>query len=99
MKFVFTHFNSDNGIRVHTKFYIFILGILMSQYMFLGYDASTHMTEETKNIDKNGPIGIISAISISFIVGWGYLLGITFIITKIPYLLSADNDAGGYVVT
>jgi amino acid transporter len=55
-------------------------------------------TEETKNADKNGPIGIISAIGISILVGWGYILGITFAVKDIPYLLSPDNDAGGYAI-
>ena len=55
-------------------------------------------TEETKNADRNGPIGIISEIGISSIVGWGYILGITFAVKDIPYLLSPDNDAGGYAV-
>jgi amino acid transporter len=55
-------------------------------------------TEETKNADMNGPIGIISAIGISIAVGWGYILGITFAVKDIPYLLSPDNEAGGYAV-
>lgn len=55
-------------------------------------------TEETKDADRNGPKGIISAIGISIIVGWGYILGITFAVTNIPNLLSPDNDAGGYAI-
>ncbi|KAL5726581.1 Mitochondrial branched-chain amino acid (BCAA) aminotransferase [Ranunculus cassubicifolius] len=97
-KFVFTHFNTDNGDGIHSKPYIFVLGLLMSQYTLSGYDASAHMTEETKNADTNGPRGIISAIGISIIAGWGYLLGITFAVTDIPHLLSEDNDAGGYAI-
>eukprot|EP00262_Sarcandra_glabra_P006337 TRINITY_DN18516_c0_g1_i2.p1 TRINITY_DN18516_c0_g1~~TRINITY_DN18516_c0_g1_i2.p1 ORF type:complete len:494 (+),score=35.48 TRINITY_DN18516_c0_g1_i2:193-1482(+) len=97
-EFVFTHFNTENDARIHSKPYIFVLGLLMSQYTLTGYDASAHMTEETKNADKNGPKGIISAIGISIIVGWGYLLGITFAVTNIPYLLNTDNDAGGYAI-
>ncbi|XP_031251935.1 amino-acid permease BAT1 homolog isoform X1 [Pistacia vera] len=97
-KFVFTHFNTDNGDGISNKVYIFVLGLLMSQYTLTGYDASAHMTEETKNADKNGPKGIISSIGISIIFGWGYLLGITFAVTNIPYLLSEDNDAGGYAI-
>ncbi|PUZ55904.1 hypothetical protein GQ55_5G250400 [Panicum hallii var. hallii] len=97
-EFVFTHFNTDNGAGIHSNFYIFVLGLLMSQYTLTGYDASAHMTEETKNADKNGPIGIISAIGISIVVGWGYILGITFAVKDIPYLLSPDNDAGGYAI-
>ncbi|XP_021912206.1 amino-acid permease BAT1 isoform X2 [Carica papaya] len=97
-KFVFTHFNTDNGDGISSKAYIFVLGLLMSQYTLTGYDASAHMTEETKSADKNGPKGIISSIGISIIFGWGYLLGITFAVTNIPFLLSEDNDAGGYAI-
>ncbi|GJM88070.1 hypothetical protein PR202_ga04093 [Eleusine coracana subsp. coracana] len=97
-KFVLTHFNTNNSAGIHSNFYIFVLGLLMSQYTFTGYDASAHMTEETKNADWNGPVGIISAIGISLVVGWGYLLGITFAVKDIPYLLSTDNDAGGYAI-
>ncbi|XVF44231.1 hypothetical protein PTKIN_Ptkin02bG0103900 [Pterospermum kingtungense] len=97
-KFVFTHFNTDNGDGINSKVYIFVLGLLMSQYTLTGYDASAHMTEETKSADKNGPKGIISSIGISIIFGWGYLLGITFAATNIPFLLSEDNDAGGYAI-
>ncbi|XP_027097759.1 amino-acid permease BAT1 homolog isoform X2 [Coffea arabica] len=97
-KFVFTHFNTENGAGVNSKLYIFILGLLMSQYTLTGYDASAHMSEETKSADKNGPKGIISSIGISIIVGWGYILGITFSVTNIPNLLSKDNDAGGYAI-
>ncbi|KAK9276930.1 hypothetical protein L1049_006468 [Liquidambar formosana] len=97
-EFVFTYFNTDNGEGINNKVYIFVLGLLMSQYTLTGYDASAHMTEETKNADKNGPRGIISSIAISVLVGWGYILGITFAVTDIPYLLSSDNDAGGYAI-
>ncbi|GAV83531.1 AA_permease_2 domain-containing protein, partial [Cephalotus follicularis] len=97
-KFVFTHFNTDNGDGIDSKVYIFALGLLMSQYTLSGYDASAHMTEETKKADINGPKGIISSIGISIIFGWAYLIGITFAVTDITYLLSVDNDAGGYAI-
>ncbi|XP_059649670.1 amino-acid permease BAT1 homolog [Cornus florida] len=97
-KFVFTHFNADNEDGISSKFYIFVLGLLMSQYTLTGYDASAHMTEETKSADINGPRGIISSIGISIVVGWGYLIGITYAVTNIPYLLNTDNDAGGYAI-
>ncbi|KAL5553059.1 hypothetical protein UlMin_040460 [Ulmus minor] len=97
-KFVFTHFNTDNEEGINNYVYIFVLGLLMSQYTLTGYDASAHMTEETKNADKNGPKGIISSIGISIIVGFGYILGITFTVTNIPFLLNESNDAGGYAI-
>lgn len=42
-EFVFTHFNTENGDGIHNKLYIFVLGLLMSQYTLTGYDASAHM--------------------------------------------------------
>lgn len=42
-KFVFTHFNTDNGDGIGSKVYIFVLGLLMTQYTLSGYDASAHM--------------------------------------------------------
>jgi amino acid transporter len=45
-----------------------------------GYDASAHMTEETKNAAKAGPRGIITSIIVSLIAGWILLIGLTFAI-------------------
>jgi hypothetical protein len=42
-EFIFTHFNIENDAGIHSKPYIFVLGLLMSQYTLLGYDASAHM--------------------------------------------------------
>ncbi|QHN86047.1 uncharacterized protein DS421_16g542590 [Arachis hypogaea] len=102
VKFVFTHFNTDNGVGISSSPYIFLVGLLMAQYSLSEYDASAHMlnfqTEETKEADKNGPKGIISAVGISIILRLCYILGITFAVTNIPYLLSKDNDAGGYAI-
>ncbi|KAK7343429.1 hypothetical protein VNO77_12171 [Canavalia gladiata] len=97
-KFVFTHFNTENGDGINSKPYIFLLGLLMSQYTLTGFDASAHMTEETRDADRNGPKGIISAVGISIVVGWVYILGITFAVTDILYLLNENNDAGGYAI-
>jgi amino acid permease (GABA permease) len=97
-KFIFTNFNTDNGVGIHSKPYILAVGLLMSQYSMIGYDTSAHMTEETKNADKSGPIGLIAAVALSSIFGWIYLVALTSIVTDIPYLLSTDNDAGGYAI-
>ncbi|KAJ7295733.1 hypothetical protein O6H91_16G071200 [Diphasiastrum complanatum] len=96
-KFVFTYFNKDNA-GIHSSPYTFLLGLLMSQYTFSGYDASAHMSEETKSSDKNGAYGIISSVGISMVVGWGYLLGITFAASDIQHLLDPNNDTKGYGV-
>jgi hypothetical protein len=45
-KFVFTHFNTDNGEGIHSSVYIFVLGLLMSQYSLAGYDISAHLVKK-----------------------------------------------------
>ncbi|XLR27102.1 hypothetical protein HN51_040327, partial [Arachis hypogaea] len=43
VKFVFTHFNTDNGVGISSSPYIFLVGLLMAQYSLSEYDASAHM--------------------------------------------------------
>ncbi|CAO1947220.1 unnamed protein product [Urochloa humidicola] len=98
LEFIFTHFNTDNGMGIHSKPYILAVGLLMSQYSIIGYDASAHMTEETKKADWSGPTGLVTAVALSSAFGWIYLLALTSLVTDIPYLLDPGNDAGGYAV-
>ena len=48
-KFVFTHFNTDNSAGIHSNLYIFVLGLLMSQYTLSGYNAYAHMVQKKKS--------------------------------------------------
>ncbi|KAG6396600.1 hypothetical protein SASPL_142753 [Salvia splendens] len=89
-EFVFTDFNTENGKGINNKMYIFVLGLLMSQYTLTGGG--------DEGCGQERPKGDHSAIGISIIVGWGYILGITFAVTNIPNLLSPDSDAGGYTI-
>ena len=59
-----------------------LLGLLLAQYTFTGYDASAHMTEETHNAARSGPRGIVMSIVVSLIAGWVLLIGVTFAIQK-----------------
>ncbi|CAM6112112.1 unnamed protein product [Calypogeia fissa] len=96
--FVFTSFNTDNGAGIHSQPYIFLLGLLMGQYTMTGYDASASLSEETVSSDKNGAYGILSSISIAIVVGWAYILGITFAVVDPQHLLDPNNDTGGYAI-
>src|ERR1700726_1620965 len=73
--FVFTHFVNDTGWG--SAFYVVLLGLLLAQYTFTGYDASAHMTEETKSAAVAGPRGIVMSILVSLIAGWILLIGVT----------------------
>ncbi len=76
--FVFTKFVNETGF--HSPFYVALLGLLLAQYTFTGYDASAHMTEETRSAATAGPRGIVSSILVSFVAGWVLLIGVTFAI-------------------
>jgi amino acid permease (GABA permease) len=75
---VFT--STFNGTGWHSTFYVLLLGLLLAQYTFTGYDASAHMTEETHNAARSGPRGIVMSIVVSLFAGWVLLIGITFAI-------------------
>ena len=74
-----------NNTGWHSTFYVLLLGLLLAQYTFTGYDASAHMTEETHNAARSGPRGIVMSIVVSLIAGWVLLIGITFAIQKAHY--------------
>jgi amino acid permease (GABA permease) len=76
--FVFTHFVNNTGWG--SKLYVVLLGLLLAQYTFTGYDASAHMTEETKDAAVSGPRGIVMSILVSLVAGWILLIGVTFAI-------------------
>src|SRR5207245_2221822 len=69
-----------NNTGWHSTFYVLLLGLLLAQYTFTGYDASAHMTEETHDAARSGPRGIVMSIVVSFVAGWVLLIGLTFAI-------------------
>jgi amino acid permease (GABA permease) len=77
--FVFGHFNNGTGLA-WGSFYIILIGLLLAQYTFTGYDASAHMTEETHKAATAGPRGIVMSIVVSLFAGWVLLIGVTFAI-------------------
>ncbi|HLI41761.1 MAG TPA: amino acid permease [Streptosporangiaceae bacterium] len=81
--YVFT--STFNGTGWHSTFYVLLLGLLLAQYTFTGYDASAHMTEETHGAARSGPRGIVMSILVSLFAGWLLLIGITFAIQKAQY--------------
>ncbi|SHM93057.1 amino acid permease [Actinacidiphila paucisporea] len=104
--FVFTHFVNQTGW--HSGWYVALLGLLLAQYTFTGYDASAHMTEETHDAANAGPRGIVMSILVSLAAGWILLIGITFAIqdyggelgtsTGVPpaqIFIDAVGDTGG----
>ncbi|KAF9088214.1 hypothetical protein BGX23_007554 [Mortierella sp. AD031] len=75
-EWVFTTWINNTGWS--SSFYVFMLGLLQSQYTLSGYDSAAHMSEETQNASTGGPMGIIMAIVSASVVGFVFLLGMSF---------------------
>lgn len=89
--FVFTKFVNNTGWG--SGFYVVLIGLLMAQYTFTGYDASAHMTEETHDASTAGPKGIVRSIWTSWIAGFVLLLGFTFAIQSYQGALGSATGA------
>jgi amino acid permease (GABA permease) len=88
--FVFTKFVNTTGW--HSTFYVAMLGLLLAQYTLTGFDASAHMTEETRDASVAGPRGIVNSILVSIAAGWVLLIGLTYAIQSYD---SATGTATG----
>jgi amino acid transporter len=75
--------------------YVFLTGFLMAQYTITGYDASAHMSEETRQASLGAAWGIVMSVVVSVIFGFILLVAVTF---AIPSTKGAV-DAGIYPVT
>jgi amino acid permease (GABA permease) len=60
--------------------YAVLLGLLMAQYTYTGYDASAHVAEETHDASRAAPRGIVLSVVVSVIAGLVLLFAITWAI-------------------
>jgi amino acid permease (GABA permease) len=93
--YIFGHFQNDTGFVGGSVVaaYVFLTGLLNAQYTFTGYDASAHLTEETRNAAVAGPRGIVWSIIVSLVAGWILLIGVTSVIDTNHYT-DAEAAAG-----
>src|SRR4029077_17534133 len=73
--FVFGHRINNSGFSGSMYwFYILPIGFLLTMYTITGYDASAHLSEETKGADKSSAKGIWRSVFYSAVIGWIVLL-------------------------
>src|SRR3954454_16267667 len=58
--------------------YAVLIGLLMAQYTYTGYDASAHVAEETHDAANAAPRGIVSSVVVSVVAGFILLVAITW---------------------
>ena len=61
--------------------YVLFMGLLMAQYTYTGYDASAHVSEETRGAARSAPNGIVMSVLVSVVGGFILLYSITASIT------------------
>src|SRR5581483_2415863 len=71
-----TAFHTGFTTSGFSYWYGFLLGLLLAQYTFTGYDASAHMTEETIGAETRAPWGVVMSVVISAIAGYVLLMGL-----------------------
>jgi amino acid permease (GABA permease) len=86
----FTHYENQTGWSAPV--YVFLLGLLMAQYTYTGYDASAHVAEETRNASREAPRGIVSSVWVSILAGWVLLVAVTAAIQN--YETARTSDTG-----
>ena len=87
VSFVFTkelNYSGFSGLGFSSPLFwlVFGLGLLMAQYTFTGYDASAHMSEETRNASRGAAMGVIMSVVVSLVFGWIILLAVTFAVPR-----------------
>lgn len=97
-KFVFASFYDGTGvdgtgwsIRASPA-YVAMCGALMSQYTLTGFDASAHLSEETREADWSAPIGVVSSVGFSAIFGFFVLMSFLFSIQNFADTLENEYD-------
>ena len=82
--FVFTETINNSGFG-SGMFWWFVLplGFLLTMYTQTGYDASAHLSEETKGAAKAAAQGVWRSVFWSGVGGWFVLLAITFAATDV----------------
>jgi amino acid transporter len=76
-------------------FYVFLTGLLMAQYTITGYDASAHMSEETRRASIGAAWGMVMSVVVSVIFGFVLLVAVTFVVPDD----SKAAAAGTFIVT
>jgi amino acid transporter len=82
-------FNGETG-GLGFWFYVLPLGFLLTMYTQTGYDASAHISEETKGAALGAAKGVWRSVFWAGAIGWIVLLAITFAATDVKAINAGD---------
>jgi amino acid transporter len=89
--------NPDDNFSSLAFWFVFGLGLLLSQYTITGFDASAHTAEETNNASRSAAVGMYMSVVVSVLFGWVLLLAVTFQLPSTQFGVDLGLDVG-YIV-
>jgi amino acid transporter len=93
VSFVFTKTLNNSGLSGVGFLFIFLLGFLQAQYTYTGYDASAHMSEETREASKTAAKGVVNSVIVSAIAGYVLIMAFTFAIKDLGKVADSGSFA------
>jgi amino acid transporter len=104
VSFVFTETINNSGFPGNdfgdaAFWYVFGIGLLMAQYTITGYDASAHMSEETRAASRSAAVGLVMSVVVSVVFGFILLTAVTFAVPDVQGTLNAEGNAVPYIWT
>ncbi|KAI8948842.1 amino acid/polyamine transporter I [Xylaria longipes] len=97
--FVFGYLNDGTGVdgspgwsERASPAYLVVCGSLLAQYTLTGFDASAHLSEETRKASWSAPIGVVSSVGFSAIFGLLVLLSLLFSIQDFEATISSAYE-------
>jgi amino acid transporter len=94
--FVFFDYNNDTGFR--SQVYVAIISILFSLYGLSGYEASSHMAEETHNARVNASMAIVYTCLAASFGGMALLLGLLYGVQSISGAINGSTGNAAYQI-
>ncbi len=83
LTWTFTEFRNTTGWA--SPVYAILIGLLMAQYTYTGYDASAHVAEETRNAARGRTRrASCRSVWVSILAGWVLLIAVTASIQRLP---------------
>jgi amino acid transporter len=90
---VFSKTLDNSGFASAPFLFVFVLGFLQAQYTYTGYDASAHMSEETRSASIGAAKGVVNSIIVSAIAGYLLIMALTFSIKNLGKVASSGSFA------
>ena len=89
----FTNYSGPPGGGVVPQnsngFYVFLLGLLLPIYTITGFDASAHISEETRDARRSVPRGMINSVF------WSFIFGLVMVSSFVLAMPDLDKAAAG----